>query len=27
VLPNRVVAGDAPAFQPDPERTRPRMAQ
>jgi 2-keto-4-pentenoate hydratase/2-oxohepta-3-ene-1,7-dioic acid hydratase in catechol pathway len=27
VLPNRVVAGDAPAFQPDPERTRPRTAQ
>jgi 2-keto-4-pentenoate hydratase/2-oxohepta-3-ene-1,7-dioic acid hydratase in catechol pathway len=27
VLSNRVVAGDAPAFQPDPERTRPRKAQ
>jgi len=27
VLLNRVVAGDAPAFQPDPLRTRPRLAQ
>jgi len=27
VLSNRVVAGDAPAFQPDPLRTRPRLAQ
>jgi 2-keto-4-pentenoate hydratase/2-oxohepta-3-ene-1,7-dioic acid hydratase in catechol pathway len=27
VLSNRVIAGDAPAFRPDPERTRPRMAQ
>ncbi len=27
VLSNRVVAGDSPAFQPDPERARPRLAQ
>jgi fumarylacetoacetate (FAA) hydrolase len=27
VLSNRVVAGGAPAFQPDPLRTRPRLAQ
>src|SRR6266542_2585581 len=27
VLSNRVVAGDAPAFQPGPLRTRPRLAQ
>jgi fumarylacetoacetate (FAA) hydrolase len=26
VLSNRVVAGDAPAFQPDPLRNRPRLA-
>jgi 2-keto-4-pentenoate hydratase/2-oxohepta-3-ene-1,7-dioic acid hydratase in catechol pathway len=27
VLANRVVAGDAPAFAPDPERIRPRLGQ
>jgi 2-keto-4-pentenoate hydratase/2-oxohepta-3-ene-1,7-dioic acid hydratase in catechol pathway len=27
VLANRVVAGDAPAFQPDPDRMRPRLGQ
>jgi 2-keto-4-pentenoate hydratase/2-oxohepta-3-ene-1,7-dioic acid hydratase in catechol pathway len=27
VLANRVVAGDAPAFQPDPGRMRPRLGQ
>ena len=27
VLANRVVAGDAPAFQPDPARMRPRLGQ
>jgi 2-keto-4-pentenoate hydratase/2-oxohepta-3-ene-1,7-dioic acid hydratase in catechol pathway len=27
VLANRVVASDAPAFQPDPERPRPRLGQ
>ena len=27
VLANRVVAGDAPAFRPDPERMRPRLGQ
>jgi 2-keto-4-pentenoate hydratase/2-oxohepta-3-ene-1,7-dioic acid hydratase in catechol pathway len=27
VLANRVVAGDAPAFQPDPTRIRPRLGQ
>jgi 2-keto-4-pentenoate hydratase/2-oxohepta-3-ene-1,7-dioic acid hydratase in catechol pathway len=27
VLANRVVAGGAPAFEPDPERTRPQSAQ
>ena len=27
VLANRVVAGDAPAFQPDPGRIRPRLGQ
>jgi len=27
VLSNPVVAGDAPAFQPDPQRARPRLAQ
>jgi hypothetical protein len=25
VLANRVVASDAPAFQPDPDRVRPRL--
>jgi 2-keto-4-pentenoate hydratase/2-oxohepta-3-ene-1,7-dioic acid hydratase in catechol pathway len=27
VLANHVVAGDAPAFQPDPDRMRPRLGQ
>jgi 2-keto-4-pentenoate hydratase/2-oxohepta-3-ene-1,7-dioic acid hydratase in catechol pathway len=27
VLANRVVAGDAPGFQPDPDRIRPRLGQ
>jgi 2-keto-4-pentenoate hydratase/2-oxohepta-3-ene-1,7-dioic acid hydratase in catechol pathway len=27
VLANRVVAGDAPPFQPDPDRMRPRLGQ
>ncbi|HET7516956.1 MAG TPA: fumarylacetoacetate hydrolase family protein, partial [Actinomycetes bacterium] len=27
VLANRVVAGDAPGFQPDPDRMRPRLGQ
>jgi 2-keto-4-pentenoate hydratase/2-oxohepta-3-ene-1,7-dioic acid hydratase in catechol pathway len=27
VLANRVVAGDAPAFEPDPDRMRPRLGQ
>jgi fumarylacetoacetate (FAA) hydrolase len=27
VLANRVVAGDAPAFRPDPDRVRPRLGQ
>ena len=27
VLANRVVAGDAPAFHPDPDRIRPRLGQ
>jgi 2-keto-4-pentenoate hydratase/2-oxohepta-3-ene-1,7-dioic acid hydratase in catechol pathway len=27
VLSNRVVAGDAPAFQPDPRRERPHLPQ
>jgi fumarylacetoacetate (FAA) hydrolase len=27
VLPSRVVAGDSPGFQPDPDRMRPRLGQ
>jgi len=27
VLANRVVANDTPAFQPDPERPRPRLTR